>query len=216
VPTLPVLAVSQFGPAANRYFADCSIACGLSLLLWAGKGEGLTVDSLAAETTLAQVDTGLDMIAIVNLLTAHGLGCRIGYGSTDNIRAEIDSGRPVIVALVWQGRRHALVVRGYDSSGLFIINDPASAISRATAGGLERGMIALGLGRQCVFVADPPPAPLVGSAVTTGAVNVRSGPNGVVIGQLQPGTVVLVLETEGEWSAVTLTAFVATKYLRKS
>jgi hypothetical protein len=152
---------------ANRYFADCAVRLRTLLLLWAGKGEGLTVNGLAAETTLAQADTGLDMIAIVNLLSAHGLGCRVGYGSLDNIRAEIDAGRPVIAALIWQGRRHAITVRGY-SGEIFAVNDPASALTRATAGELERGMASLGMGRQCVFVTDPPPAPLVGQGHNDG------------------------------------------------
>jgi uncharacterized protein YvpB len=99
--TLHVPLVSQLGHGASRYVADCGIACVAMCLAWAGK-EVPTVDQLASETTLAQLDRGLDPVSISDLLRQHGVNCRVNGGTTvDDIRREIDVGRPVIVPLLW-------------------------------------------------------------------------------------------------------------------
>jgi hypothetical protein len=104
---------------------------------------------------------------------------------------------------------------GWDATGL-IINDPATVALHATYAQVNTGMVNLEMGRQCVFITDPPPAPLTGKAITTAIVNVRKTPIGKVLDTLPAGAVVDVVKSEGGWSLVTLTAYVATEDLRKA
>lgn len=212
---LHVPLISQLGAGANRFVSDCGVACVAMCLAWAGK-DVPTVDQLASETTISQIDRGLDAIAMSDLLRVHGVNCRVNSGTqTDDIRREIDAGRPVIVPLVWQGRRHALLVTGWDVTG-FLCNDPASVALHITYSQVNTGMINLEMGRQCVFVTDPPPPPLIGKAITTGAANVRAAPLlGRVLTTLPKGAEVDVVHSENGYSEITLKAYVATDLLRK-
>jgi uncharacterized protein YvpB len=212
---LRVPLISQLGAGSSRYVADCGVACVAMCLAWAGK-DAPTVDQLASETTLAQLDLGLDPVAISDLLRAHGVNCRVNGGThAEDIKRELDAGRPVIVALLWQGRRHALLVTGWDVTG-FMINDPATVALHVTYAQLDRGLVDIQLGRQCVFVTDSAPPPLTGRAITTGAANVRKAPLGKVFDTLPAGTVVSVEETANGWSRIKIEAYVATELLRKA
>lgn len=134
---LNVFWIGQWGLNASRFRADCGPACVAMLLEYYNKRHGWTVDQLANETSLADGASGLMPSALVDLCTLHGLPTRVQTVSEDDIKAEIDAGRPVIVLVAYrfitnrldQGDKvpgedgHFIVIVGYDDTH-FVANDP--------------------------------------------------------------------------------------------
>lgn len=122
---------------ANAYRADCGPACIAMLLEYYGKRNGLTVDQLARETSLADGATGLMPRQLVNLAERHGLPTSVHTTTANVLRYEIDHGRPVCVLVAYRfinnrldigdnipGQDgHFLNIVGYDSDH-FVANDP--------------------------------------------------------------------------------------------
>jgi hypothetical protein len=130
--------IGQWGLQANRYTNDCGAACVAMCLEWAGKRGRLTVDQLASETALRYGDVGLVPAQLVKLAAKHDLATRLHYNtSEDDLRREINAGRPVIALLAYRfvlnrldqadnvpGRDgHYLNLVGYDDTH-FIADDP--------------------------------------------------------------------------------------------
>lgn len=88
----------QWGKGADRVRTDCLLACLLMVGKFYGKMTGLTVDDLSAQTYLIHKDVGLQPEVGVTVGLLHGLGVYVHRDTTpEQIRAEIDAGRPVIV-----------------------------------------------------------------------------------------------------------------------
>lgn len=100
---LAVLLVIQWGPGASLVRTDCLLACLLMIGKFYGKMYGLTVDDLSKQTYLIYKDVGLQPEVGVTVGLLHGLRLYVHANTTpEDIRAEIDAGRPVI-ALVHYG-----------------------------------------------------------------------------------------------------------------
>lgn len=133
MPILNVPMVSQWGMSANARTNDCGVACVTMLLQWYSKRGNLTVDQLTLETTLANSDTGLLPAQLVSLAARHGLPTVAKIATLNDIRTEINEGRPVIALIqysyilgrldtgFWGG--HFVLVIGHDPDH-FILNDP--------------------------------------------------------------------------------------------
>jgi peptidase C39-like protein len=138
MPILDMPFIPQWSLSANKRINDCGPACVLMILGFYSLNNLLTVDSLALETTLRYADTGLMPITLVKLLARHGLASYVHVGTTeDDLRREIDAGRPVIALLAYRyilnrldqadnkpgSDGHFLNVIGYDDTH-FICDDP--------------------------------------------------------------------------------------------
>ncbi len=130
---------SNEDPDARKFRNDVGPAVVAMLIDWQRQQKGLSassiaIDTLSAETSLAQVDTGLSTTAIINLASRNNVSLKL----TDNltlpvITAEIDAGRPCVALIVYAdlpGRENQastgstfVIVTGYDSSNVYL-NDP--------------------------------------------------------------------------------------------
>lgn len=176
MPILPVPEIPQWGSGANRYRTDCGPACVAMLLSYYGKLQGRTVDDLARETALAQVDGGLLPVQLSVLGARHALPLVVHEGTTlDDIRREIDAGRPVIALVAYRyilGRLdqadrvpgkdgHFLIVLGYDDTHV-VANDPDTWVDVEMYGRndlipvteLDRAIRGANYRSQCLFVGD--------------------------------------------------------------
>lgn len=174
MPILNVPYSSQWTSTASRYRTDCGVACTLMILNYYGKSDGKTVDQLASETTLPIGDVGLMPSQLVALADKHGLKLRVSDNTTeDQIRAEIDAGRPVIALIAYrfilnrldQGDNkpfndgHFIVIVGYDDTH-FVANDPDYWTTFVEKGHdtlinitqLDEAIAGNGYHRACVFV----------------------------------------------------------------
>lgn len=172
MPMLPVPEVPQWGDGANYRRNDCGVACVAMLLAYYGKLGRLTVDQLAAETGLRLSDSGLMPLQLAVVAAKHGLPLKVHpVTSLDDLRAEIDAGRPSILLVAYRyilGRLdqadnvpgsdgHYLVCLGYDDSH-FVINDPDTWVPISRYGlndlipvtELEKALFY----GQCLFVGD--------------------------------------------------------------
>lgn len=127
----------QWGPGANYRRADCGVADLAMLLALYGKLGKLTIDQLAAETTLRYADVGLMPADLVKLAARHDLATYVRLDTTeDDLRAEILAGRPAIVLLAYRyvlnrldqadskpgNDGHYVLVVGFDGDH-FVLND---------------------------------------------------------------------------------------------
>ncbi len=133
-----------------------------------------TVDTLALQTTLKTSDNGLTCQQIVELGARYGLALTVHHNTTLNdIRSEIDNGKPVIVLLAYRaitekmdkadnvpGRDgHFVVVSGYSGSTV-TLQDPDWFNPHITGGHnfvvpaaeLAAGIADINHDGQCVFV----------------------------------------------------------------
>lgn len=180
MPMLPVPLVPQWSATANRYVNDCGVACVAMLLSYYGKLQGQTVDGLARETALSLADVGLTPLQLAVLGARHHLPLAVANDVTlDQLRAEIDAGRPVIALIAYRyilGRLdqadnvpgkdlHFFVVLGYDDSH-FVINDPDTWLDSYGLNDfipvteLDKALAGASYHRQCVFVGDVIMTPL--------------------------------------------------------
>jgi hypothetical protein len=123
--------------SADWYRADCGVACVAMLLEQYGKRNGWTVNQLAVQTPLKDGAQGLMPQHLVSLAALHGLPTSTAVLTLNQVRYEIDAGRPVILLIAYRyitGRLdqadnvpgsdgHFVVVVGYDDSH-FVLNDP--------------------------------------------------------------------------------------------
>lgn len=124
---------SQEDPDARRFRNDCGAAVAAMYLDFAGK-PSVPIDTLAAQTTLAQNDTGLSTAAVIALAGRHGLTLtETGSLTIDLIKSEIDGGRPPFALISYApltGREnqadhggHFVLITGYDAANVYV-NDP--------------------------------------------------------------------------------------------
>lgn len=137
MPILNTPFIDQWAIGAERYRADCGVACVAMLLEQYGKRNGWTVNQLAVQTPLKDGAQGLMPHHLVSLAALHGLPTSTAVLTLDQIRQEIDAGRPVILLIAYRfitGRLdqndnvpgsdgHFVVVVGYDNTH-FVLNDP--------------------------------------------------------------------------------------------
>lgn len=97
---LPV--TSQWGEGASRFVRDCGAACLIMLLEYFGMRRGLTVDQVAWMTPLADGASGLNPIDLVRTGARLGLPLAVRTVTAQDIKAEIDAGRPVCVLLAYR------------------------------------------------------------------------------------------------------------------
>lgn len=138
MPILNLPLISQWGISASKYRTDCGVACVAMLLEFYHKRGDWTVDQLAAQTALTARDKGLTCDQLVTLAFLHDLNLYTHpYTTLEQIRREIDAGRPVIALIAYRfilGRLdqrdnnplndgHFIVIVGYDDTH-FIADDP--------------------------------------------------------------------------------------------
>jgi uncharacterized protein YvpB len=174
--------IPQWGVGANRAVNDCGVACVAMLLSYYGKLGGRTVDMLTRQTGLASSDSGLLPMQLVVLASRYGLPLKVNAGTTlDQIRAEIDAGRPVIALVSYRyilGRLdqadsvpgkdlHFFVILGYDDTH-FIANDPDTWVDYERYGHndmipvteLDKAITGASYHNQSVFVGEVVMTPL--------------------------------------------------------
>jgi ABC-type bacteriocin/lantibiotic exporter with double-glycine peptidase domain len=191
--------ILQQSPTANYRWSDCGAACVAMVLAYMKKLGKLTVDDLAKMTVLEQIDRGLDSVEMSDLLNSLGVQTRVRSDvTTDQIKKEIDTNRPVIAETNWRNG-HAIVVTDYNDIG-FQINDPANVFTRISPLNLEKSMIPRG--RTCVFVVDDPPAIAKGTHTITEYAIVSLAPNSRAAGNLRRGDKVQVIDTQGKYSKI--------------
>lgn len=175
---LPVQEIPQWGIGANRTRTDCGPASVAMCLSFYGLLNGLTVDQLAAETTLKYSDAGLQPAALVTLAAKHGLTLMVHRDTTlDDLRSELDNGFPIIALIAYRfisgkldkndndpkNDGHFFVVVGYQGDAFYVCDPdywqpytargfdaivPASEMDAAIGGG--------SIARQCLFVVGDP------------------------------------------------------------
>lgn len=111
--------VAQVSPTANRYRNDCGCACVLMCLRYAYARAGLldptllSVDELAAKTTLAQRDNGLTSDQLVLLLRGYGVAAqKVILLTAAMVRQMLSAGSPVICLLKYGDFNPANVFKG--------------------------------------------------------------------------------------------------------
>lgn len=243
MPLLSVDEIPQWGSQANRYRTDCGAASIAMLLSFYGKLGDLTVDYLAAETTLVQHDNGLTPDQLCQLAAKHGVQCHVNVGvSIASICNELDHGRPVIPLIANRDISerldvndktpgldgHFFIVIGYEGEN-FIVNDPDAWEPHVAVGTqmrvpfkeMDKALEDTNAHRQAVFVnpyqvPPPPPVPPY-QAITTDILNIRTSPQiaNNKIGQLPKGAAVTVTgEASGEFVPIWIVAWVGARYVR--
>lgn len=131
---LDVPYIRQEGIGATQFRNDCGCAC-VAMLLAYYTGNTPTVNELASETTLAQVDNGLYTKQLKTLAFNHGLNLDsfTGNMTIQFIKRWIDKKEPVLVLINYSyilGRlnqrdtsQHFVIVTGYDDNNIYV-NDP--------------------------------------------------------------------------------------------
>lgn len=131
-PLLMVPYIRQEGLGAMRFRNDCGAACIAMFLGFAGLPVP-TVDSLAAETTLVQIDNGLRTDQLQTLAGKHGLKLRLRNDLTlPEIRKARLAGSPALMLIKYgyiAGRQnqadlsgHFIVIVGEDDQFVYIMD----------------------------------------------------------------------------------------------
>lgn len=136
--SLTVPYVPQVSGTANHYRNDCGCACVEMLLRFRYVEVGLfdpllmTVDELAAKTSLPIKDNGLTSDQLVTLLRGYGVACqKVVLLTTNMVRQMLKAGTPVICLLNYgwfnpadsfKGGHFAVAI-GYGANGVYW-NDP--------------------------------------------------------------------------------------------
>jgi len=126
---LPVPFESQKGKTANRFLNDCLPGCVVMVAKYKVPALNVTVDEVAAKTSLKTKDKGILPSEGIILLGSYKIPSYAQHSLTlEHLRREIDMDRPVILLVNYKyfsgvAFGHYVVLVGYDDFG-FYVHDP--------------------------------------------------------------------------------------------
>jgi ABC-type bacteriocin/lantibiotic exporter with double-glycine peptidase domain len=144
----------------QRGKSDCGVAALSSVLSYYGKGSSLAV---LEQRLGGAAGKGVRARRLRDYARSQGLAAFVFYGTMNDLRHELDRGRPVIVGVAkpYAGKRaltHYQVVVGYDPRGEQLLTlDPADGLRKYPVAGFLREWQATK--RVAIVVMEPPLSP---------------------------------------------------------